>query len=256
MFLPNDVIQYPAPVRALRVLWIERERGLAWTFDLGQARSQPRAVSLRLLADDVTDGRARLLPQDPFAALPAPAALPQKHRELQARAWAIVGSLQANAPVVYRARERAALVADCAERHGVSRATVLRYLRRYWERGQTIDALLPDYANSGARGKTRAARADVKRGRPRTSGGHPGLNIDATTRAVFRAALARHRAMHAASGVSRRAAYRQMLEEFYRGCAPDMVPSFGQFSYWLDRDGASAPVQHATTVAVQHSTPA
>ena len=255
MFLPNDVIQYPAGASALRVLWIERDQDQAWTFDLGQARSQPRAVSLRLLARDVADGRARLLPDDPYAAPPAPAALPHKHRELQARAWAIVGSLQASAPLLYRARQRAALVADCAELHGVSRATVLRYLRRYWERGQTVDALLPDYANSGARGKTRKASAGVKRGRPRKSGGHPGLNVDAATRAIFLAAMARYRAMHAASGRSRRAAYRQMLDEFYRGCAPETVPSFGQFSYWLDRDGA-APAPGGTSAAVQHSMPA
>jgi hypothetical protein len=255
MFLPNDVIQYSGPPGALRVLWIEREQGLAWTFELGQAHSQPRAVSLRLLAGDVSDGRARLLQHDPFTAPPAPAALPQKHRDLQARAWAIVASLQASAPAVYRARERAALVAECAERHAVSRATVLRYLRRYWERGQSIDALLPDYANSGARGKTRLARAGVKRGRPRKSDGHPGLNVDAATRAIFAAALARHRAMHAPSPISRRAAYRQMLDEFYRTSAPGAVPSFGQFSYWLERDGMFPPARRATAATVQHRLP-
>jgi hypothetical protein len=256
MFLPNDVIQYAGPARVLRVLWIEREPGLAWTVDLGQGRSQPRQVSLRLLAEDVALGRARLLAQDPYAAPPAPAALAQKHRELQARAWEIVGSLHATAPALYRARERATLVAACAERHAVSRATVLRYLRRFWERGQTIDALLPDYANSGARGKTREARSGVKRGRPRKSDGHPGLNVDAATRTIFLAAMARHRAMHPASTFSRRAAYRQMLDEFYRGCAPEAAPSFGQFSYWLERDGAPASVLPAASAAVQHRMPA
>jgi hypothetical protein len=252
MFLPNDVIEYAGQARVLRVLWVEREQGLAWTFDLGQGHSQPREVSLRLLAEDVADARARLLAHDPYAAPPAPAALPAKHRELQARAWAIVGSLHAAAPALYRARERAALVAACAERHAVSRATVLRYLRRFWERGQTMAALLPDYANSGARGKTREARAGVKRGRPRKSDGHPGLNVDAATRSIFLAAIARHRAMHPASAFSRRAAYRQMLDEFYRSHAPGTVPSFGQFSYWLERDGAPASALPAASAAVQH----
>lgn len=240
MFLPNDVIQYAAPLRSIRILWVERERALAWTFELGQRRSQPRPIGLAALADDLRTARARLLPIDPFAAAPAPAALADKHRALRDKAWAIVSGLQAHAPALYLARERAVLVARCAERHGVSRSSVLRYLRRFWERGQTIDALLPDYANSGARGRTRAASAGVKRGRPRTSGGHPGLNVDAATRAAFRAAVARHQATHAA--FSRRAAYRQMLADFYRDCAPDAVPSFGQFSYWLERDG-HAPVQ-------------
>jgi hypothetical protein len=244
MFLPNDVIQYAAPVRTLRVLWIEHQRALAYTFELGLAHSQPRTVALAALVDDVQQRRARLLLHDPFAAPPAPALLPQKHRDLQARAWDIVSALQAQAPALYQPRERAQMVARCAEEYGMSRPSVLRYLRRFWERGQTADALLPDYGNSGARGKTRGSSAGVKRGRPRKSGEHPGLNTDAEMRATFRAAVERHAATHPA--FSRRAAYRQMLEDFYRGHAPGAVPSFGQFSYWLDKD--DAPARHAAAV--------
>jgi hypothetical protein len=236
MFLPNDVIQYAGQARSLRILWIDRKHDLAWAFELGVRHGQPRALGLQALADDVLDRRARLLLHDPFAATPAPAELAHKHRAMRDKAWAIVSSLQAQAPALYAARERAALVARCADEFGVSRPSVLRYLRRYWERGQTIDALLPDYGNSGARGRTRAASAGVKRGRPRKSGEHPGLNVDDATRATFRAAVARYRATHAV--FSRRAAYRQMLAEFYRDTHPDAVPSFGQFSYWLDRDAA------------------
>lgn len=238
MFLPNDVIRYAAPLRTIRVLYIDRQRALAYTFELGLAHSQPRAVALAVLLEDVQQQRARLLAQDPFAAPPAPPLLPQKYRELQTRAWDIVRGLQTQAPALYQPRERARMVAHCAEEHGVSRPSVLRYLRRYWERGQTIDALLPDYGNSGARGKTRGASEGVKRGRPRKSGEHPGLNTDADMRAIFRAAVARYVATHPA--FSRRAAYRQMLDEFYRGLPPGAVPSFGQFSYWLDKDGAPA----------------
>lgn len=247
MFLPNDVIQYAAPVRTIRVLWIDHDRTLAYTFELGVPHSQPRAIALALLADDVLALRARLLRDDPYAARPAPALLPQKYRDLQAKAWDIVASLQAHVPALYLPRERAALAAACAAEHGVSRPSVLRYLRRYWERGQTIDALLPDYGNSGARGKTRAVRAGVKRGRPRKSGDHPGLNTDAALRATFRAAVARYTALHVT--FSRRAAYRQMLEDYFDGRPPAELPSFGQFSYWIDRDSAPAiDRHHAATV--------
>jgi hypothetical protein len=263
MFLPNDVIQYAAPLRTIRVLWIDRERALAYTFELGLPHSQPRAVPLQALADDVLGQRARLLLEDPYAAPPPPPMLPQKYRDLQAKAWDIVAGLHGQVPALYQPRERAAMVARCAEQHGVSRPSVLRYLRRFWERGQTKAALLPDYGNSGARGKTRGASEGVKRGRPRKSGDHPGLNIDAGTRATFRAAVARYRATHAAAPFSRRAAYRQMLQDFYPDRGPGAVPSFGQFSYWLDKDGAPAGAAHAqptaaperrsAAVAVQHS---
>jgi hypothetical protein len=248
MFLPNDVIQYTAPVCALRILWIDHERALATTFELGLRRSQPRTVALQALADDVLNRRARLLLHDPYAAPPAPPDLPPRHLALRDKAWDIVACLQAAGPALYEARARAALVARCAQAHGVSRPSVLRYLRRFWERGQVIDALLPDYGNSGAPGKTRGASAGVKRGRPRKSGQPPGLNVDAATRATFQAAVARYRARHTV--FSRRAAYRQMLVEFYPGCESGTVPTFGQFSYWLDRDAAQTS-QGAGVGAVQ-----
>jgi len=248
MFLPNDVIQYTAPMRTLRILWIDRERALAATFELGQRHSQPHTMALQVLADDVLGRRARLLLYDPYAAPPAPPSLPPKYLALRDKAWDIVASLQAEGPALYQSRARTALVARCAEAHGVSRPSVLRYLRRFWERGQVINALLPDYGNSGARGKTRGASAGVKRGRPRKAGQPPGLNIDAATRAVFRTAVARYRASHA--DFSRRAAYRQMLTEFYPDCEPGAAPSFGQFSYWLERD-CGAGVGAASIAAVQ-----
>ena len=249
MFLPNDVIRYAVPPRLIRILWIAPDRALAYAFELGQAHSQPRAVALHMLAADVLDGRAALLPDDPFAAPAPPPRLPQKYRDVQAKAWDIVASLQAHVPALYERRARAALVADCAVAHGVSPPSVLRYLRRFWERGQTIDALLPDYGNSGARGKTRGASAGVKRGRPRKSGDHPGPNTDAAMRATFRAAVARYAATH--PEFSRRAAYRQMLQDYFRDRPPADLPSFGQFSYWLDKDGVPGLRRHA--VAVQHT---
>lgn len=236
MFLPNDVIQYAGPVRTIRVLWIDRQRAQAYTFELGLAHSQPRVYALATLVEDVQEGRARLLLHDPYAAPPPPPLLPQKYRDLQNKAWDIVSALQAQVPGLYQPRERALMVARCAEEYGVSRPSVLRYLRRFWERGQTVDALLPDYSNSGARGKTRGASVGVKRGRPRKSGDHPGLNTDADMRATFRAAVARYAATH--PEFSRRAAYRQMLADYYHGHAPGAVPTFGQFNYWLDKDGA------------------
>jgi hypothetical protein len=219
------------------VLWVDRGRGAAWIYELGQAHALPQACPLRRLTADVLDKHARLLQHDPYAPAPPASPPPASHLALQAKAWAIVGTLQARAPELYDPRARAAMVAECALQFGVSRASVLRYLRRFWERGQTRDALLPDYGKSGAPGKTRAATEGVKRGRPRKSGEHPGLNIDAANRATFSAAVARYRVLHPV--FSRRACYLRMLEDFYGGCDANAMPSFGQFVYWLNKDGAA-----------------
>jgi hypothetical protein len=243
MFLPNDVIHYLAPRRLLRILWIDRERGIAWSFELGKAHALPQPCPLKRLADDVLGQQARLLQDDPYAPAPVSVPPPPSHLVLQQKAWAIVSYLLPGVPALYDRRARAPMIADCAVRFSVSRASVLRYLRRYWERGQTMDALLPDYANSGAAGKTRAATVGVKRGRPRMAGAPAGLNVDAAIRATFSAAVARYCALHPV--FSRRACYARMLADFYPGGDAGAVPSFGQFSYWLDKD-AKLPVSTAS----------
>lgn len=235
MFLPNDVIEYAGPpTTALRILWIDASQKLAYVYDLRRSSALPRPMTLAALAADVTARRARLLLADPYAArAPGPAA--DKHRRLQAKAWQAVESLHTHLPALYRQPERAVLVDACAREHGMSKASVMRYLRRYWERGQTPDALWPDYVNSGAPGKIRGASAGVKRGRPRKDA-RPGANTDEAMRAIFRAAAARYAATH--EEFSQRAAYRQMLVDYFKGSDTGAVPSFGQFSYWLERDSA------------------
>ena len=142
-------------------------------------------------------------------------------------------ALHEQRPDVYLRVARAKAVAGYASQYGMSRAKLMRYLRRYWERGQTPDALLPDYANSGAPGKAREASGGVKRGRP-SKRVVAGPNVDAAMRAIFQAAVARHAATY--SEFSRRAAYRDLLAEHFAGASPSAIPSYGQFIYWLARD--------------------
>ena len=239
MLLRNDVLEYTVPAaRAVRILWIDACQALAYTIELDARSAQPQMALVRALVDDVLAQRARLLLIDPYAARPAPPSLPAKHLEVRARGWDVIRALANCEPAIYQPRQRGRMVQEYSALHGVSAPTIYRYLRRYWERGQTRDALLPDYANSGARGKTRNASADVKRGRPRKSGGHPGLNADADIRKTFRAAVARYAATHAE--FSRRAAYRQMIEDFFRDRDAELLPTFGQFSYWIEKDAPPA----------------
>jgi hypothetical protein len=239
MLIRNDVLHYDEPVpHTQRILWIDSPGEIAYTFKLKTPGALPQLARVSMLEADVRAGRARLLLVDPCAAR-RPHPLPPSHVQIQARAWEIVHALVKEQPAVYRQRERPLLVATAAAAHGVSRPTVLRYLRRYWERGQSAEALLPDYVNSGGRGKTRAASAGVKRGRPRKAGSPQGLNADSQIRATFHAAVARYTATH--EQFSPRAAYRQMIEEFFGDRDPGAVPSFGQFSYWIERDAAVSP---------------
>jgi putative transposase len=65
---------------------------------------------------------------------------------------------------------------------GISPKSILRKIRRYWQRGQTRHALFPDYIKSGGRGKPRKA-GERKRGAPsrisKEENRPTGVNVDA-----------------------------------------------------------------------------
>lgn len=241
MFIKNDLIRYAdQSQRTLRVLWIDPGRTYAYVFELETRASHPQRVSYAALTADVQSRRAQLLVRDPYLVRADHATLPPRYLEVRDRAWAVIRDLVSQEPHIYQPRLRGPMVMACSERFGVTHPSIYRYLRRYWERGQNIDALLPDYANSGARGKTRGSRADVKRGRPRKPGSPPGVNADPLVRATFRSAVARYVATH--DRFSRRGAYLQMIEDFYQTREAGNLPTFGQFSYWIDKD---APLRAA-----------
>jgi hypothetical protein len=248
VIIRNDLLEYTGPDRkTIRVLWIDAARTAAYVYDVQALSAEAELARVAELEADLAAGRARLLPDDPYMVVVNQDLLPEKHLQLRARAWEIVRELTAMEPAIYEPRRRGQLVSEYTQRHGVSHPTIYRYLRRYWQRGQTPNALLPDYANSGGRGKTRAASEGIKRGRPRKEGAAPGVNVDAQMRAVFRVAVARHAVTH--PPLSRRAVFDQMLRDFFceRSVAPGTLrvqrhepvaalPTFGQFSYWLEQD--------------------
>ncbi|WP_343731806.1 Mu transposase C-terminal domain-containing protein [Duganella sp.] len=257
MLLRNDLLHYthPSP-RTVRILWIAPEQNHAYVFDVAASSAEVELIQLSALHADIQAGHASVLPADPYLVVVSQELLPPKHLQLRARAWDIIAGLVAQEPQIYEARLRGPLIAQATAQHGVSHPTIYRYLRRYWQRGQTPNALLPDYSNSGGRGKVRQSSAGVKRGRPRKNGTEagPGLNADEEIRRVFRVATARYAAAHAK--FSRLGAYQQMLADFFveRRIDADAgrvlttpsglmkaVPTFGQFNYWLDHDDDRPP---------------
>jgi hypothetical protein len=177
--------------------------------------------------------------------------LPEQRKGRRDHAWKIVADLIRDEPEIYYPRHRAQKVAEFVAAGRATRATIYLYMRRYWQRGQTPNALLPDFYKSGGKGKARPASADIKRGRPRKLGELPGLNVDDDIRKIFRVAVARYYTTQVKFTL--REAYDQMIKDFFCERTIDLdtsrvthapngdvlassFPSFGQFNYWLEQD--------------------
>ncbi|MEQ1528505.1 MAG: transposase [Methylococcales bacterium] len=131
---------------------------------------------------------------------------------------------------------RSARIAKVIEEYSTTKQTVYRLLRRYWQRGQTVNALLPDYKNSGGKGKSRNAK-DKKLGRPRINKPGIGAVIDANIARLFRIAIEKH--MLTDKGNSLQYAHRQftaIYETYYPQIPEEEKPSFWQLEHFYKRE--------------------
>ncbi|GAA4895867.1 hypothetical protein GCM10023333_31350 [Ferrimonas pelagia] len=91
----------------------------------------------------------------------------------------------------YDPKSRGQLISQILAEQRSTKQTLYRLARRYWQRGQIPNALLPDYKNSGGRGKKRVAK-EKKLGRPRKHGPGVGAKVDEFTERLFRIAIDRY----------------------------------------------------------------
>ncbi|WP_239005453.1 Mu transposase C-terminal domain-containing protein [Gloeothece citriformis] len=132
--------------------------------------------------------------------------------------------------------------------------TVYKYLRKFWQRGKVKNALLPDYVNSGGKGKRRKAGSQ-KRGRPRKYKHDPeigeGINITEQDRQIFRIAINkfyRNQKQNSLMTVYKLMIKNYYAEEFHYNennvkfsvlIPPEKQPTFTQFRYWYETENSN-----------------
>lgn len=139
-------------------------------------------------------------------------------------------------PDFYEPKSRGAAINRILVEQGSTKQTLYRLARRYWQRGQTANALLPDYKNSGGKGKKRIAK-DKKLGRPRKYTPGVGALIDESIERLFRIAIDRY--LLKDKGHSFPYAHRRFVT-LYRNYFPDTpeeeLPSNWQMMHFYKRE--------------------
>ncbi len=154
-----------------------------------------------------------------------------------------------NEPDIYYKKVRGKLVQEAARKHNTTPTTVYKYWRKFLQRGKIINALLPDYRNSGGAGKER--KLTKKLGR-KYKFGHvaeisEGINVDEKIKKIFRAAISQF--YYNPKETSLKTAFNLMLKEFFsedfivdRGIKKPILvpqeqkPTYAQFHYFYNKD--------------------
>ncbi|ELV07889.1 Transposon Tn7 transposition protein tnsB [Wohlfahrtiimonas chitiniclastica SH04] len=158
----NDV--YNNQGKNFRILKYLSEDTLVW-IDIEKAKALPELISLRNLVELIEDGSCYLI-DDPFSYLllesPKEGTTAQIKRD---KNFQLIQPVISDA-LYYQPETRSRLINNIVRNDGCTNQTLYRLIRMYWQRGQVPNALLPNYKNSGAKGKKRIAK-NKELGRPR-----------------------------------------------------------------------------------------
>lgn len=243
-FYVNEILHEQSYEHKYRILWIDPDNIILYVIELENPKAFPQKKLIAELKEAIVLGEWIKVKNDEFIQVVAKD-YEKKHYESRDAAWQIIQKIVENEPAVYEKSTRTKLIREACEKYNISYPAIRKYLYKYWSRGKTIDALLPDYKNSGARGKDRSSN-DKKRGRP-SKYGIEGINIDEETKKIFRVALEKYYLTSKQNKMTD--AYKYMLKEFYakdiyyengveRIVLEDenMIPSIRQFRYWYDKE--------------------
>lgn len=243
-FFINEILQDVTDNRLYRILWIDEENKISYIIDLNDDKALPVKRIISEMREDIVTGNVIKLKDNPFI-VNTIEEYTQKHIDTRDQAWKIIKEMVLDEPGIYEKNIRTAYIKKAKEAYGVSYPAVRKYLSKYWQRGKTINALLPDYQNSGARGKERAA-GTKKRGRPPKYAA-TGVNVDEKTKKLFRVALEKYYLTSKENKLTD--AYKMMVKELYakdiyyeNGIEKviiqdeDKIPSIRQFRYWYKKE--------------------
>lgn len=231
MFRINEVLNYEG--KLFRVLSLLSEQ-IVW-INIEDPKSFPSLVLIRELKKAIDD-EILVRAEDPYADLAL--TFPEQGSNTQIKRDKNHELIQdvINDPLYYAPKVRAARIKATIATKEISKPYVYKLIRRYWQRGQTPNALLPNYKNSGGKGQKRTT-IKKKLGRPRVYTPGVGAIVDEQTERLFRMAIDKY--LLKDTGCSFPYAHRR-FKALYENYFPDTpeaeMPTKRQMQYFYQRE--------------------
>ncbi len=238
--LINMLIEWtedPQLSRFERVLWIDPTRTQVMVISVtprSTDRSHRKHEHLLPFSRQVSDieaalenGQAQRCEINPFAPLIRPEEeLTCEEKQQRLRGWKLIARLVRRHYVeLFDPDQRGPLIAKTCQERDTSPKIVYGLLRRYWQGGQTPNALLPLYYRCGKK-QTSAKEHGPKRGRPSKKSLREerpvGINLTEETRAHIRSGIKR---FYIKEHLSVKEAYHRTMETYFK--ASDVVMEDG-----------------------------
>ncbi len=246
MIYINQVLQ--SVKDSVRIRIVEIEESYIYLVNIDANTSMPKKELYSSLVTDI-EQKEYLIVADPFARAISEDELTQVQIQKRDEDWGkIQTSCLKHMTLLLKKNGREIKIKEIAKELNVTPTKVKKLISRYWQRGMNKNAMLPDYANSGGRGKTKELSND-KVGRPRrvTVNGEyrSGINITDEIKIQFEHAINKY--YRKANSYSLKDVYHFILRDFYsdrykengkiqyRIWESNRIPSYHQFYYWFKK---------------------
>lgn len=234
------------PRKIERIVWISPADDACFTVDITR-NAYPTYKSISEITQGFQEETYIIEETDPYLRIFDEKSLSEAERIALERAWKVIQQIAKREyiPNIFIPSERVELIRKTSKEFNLSEAVISKYLKRYFNRGMTKSALLPDYFKCGGRGKFKGDSSSKKRGRPRKKTSiYNEMNIGEKDKKLFQLALNKY--YYQKNRPTLRWTYEQMIRERYttshkieNGLEIPLIddrtiPTFGQFRYWFE----------------------
>jgi len=237
----NEVLNVDKEEQLYRILWISPKQEYGYWISLEKQTRVPEKFICKKIVEDIS-ARTITVAEDPIRVYEGDAA--EAAKEKRDEWWRILKPVLECEPDIYERKRRGELLSEAARKNNKDKANLYRYLVKYWKRGKTPNAFLPDFRNCGRGAKT---QNDKKLGRPMKHEGGFGKILTDEDIDHFETAIRKYYLNRKA--VTMKSTYEKMLGNFYsvpihdkngdeylQLLPADQIPSITQFRYWYKKN--------------------
>jgi hypothetical protein len=246
MITTNSVFKYTEGER-VRIIDIIDE--YVYLINIDASTSMPKKELLQTIEDELK-ASILILIRDPFAKVINERDLTHTQISKRNEDWDLITKYWTlNKYAILEKNTRNKALMNIAISSGLSLSKVKKVFSRYWQRGLNKNSLIPDYINSGGRGKEKNL-SDSKVGRPKKADYYgnviEGINITDDVKRHFSFVISKYYRNN--NKISLKEAYDLILRDFYSDAYrengeikykvwdKDRIPTYDQFYYWFKKN--------------------
>ena len=231
-YIVNQIWQHKDTKIYYRILHVFPELEIICWINILKVEDLPESISFEHIEQLYNDGLLNYISNE-IVKLTLPENLTQQTKEKWEFHWGLIKDYVVDRELLYNKKKINYLInIKIPSEAGIPRTTVRRIFSRYWQRGMTKLAIVPDYSNSGGKGKNKAV-SEAKRGRPGKYKDSK-LNVDERLRKIL---VSGYNELYLKNPeASLKSAYEIFLAlkfpNIKRSSRSKEIPSFTQFRYW------------------------